>query len=227
MRSSSLAFGLLLLFVTPALYSQKNGLTNNGRIMGTVINSDGEPISHASICTSIHSRSSSSTSCGSAQTDEIGRFELEHLPIGEIGIFAEKPEVGYWIEDWTEDRKLIQTVSLNSQEPLAHVVLKVGPRPGELTIVVRDRVTGKPVESNQIRTTQGSHTFINENSSTTTVRVRPDSEVMVQISAPGYKTWYYIDPDDPSQPVLRLRPGENKTVDAYLDPKPPGVSNER
>jgi hypothetical protein len=49
---------------------------------------------------------------------------------------------------------------------------------------------------------------------------------MVQISAPGYKTWYYIDPDDPSQPVLRLHARENKTVDAYLDPKPPEAANE-
>lgn len=87
------------------------------------------------------------------------------------------------------------------------------------TIAVRDKVTGKPVQSS-IRSTQGNHTFIRKDSSTTSVGVRPDADVMIQISAPGYKTWYYIDPDDPSQPVLRLHARENKTVDAYLEPKP-------
>jgi hypothetical protein len=107
------------------------------------------------------------------------------------------------------------------------VVLNVGPPPGELTIAVRDKVTGKPVRASKVRTTRGLHTFVNENSSTTLVRVRPDSDMMVQISALGYKTRYYIDPDDPSQPVLRLHARENKTMDAYLDPQPPGATTER
>jgi hypothetical protein len=221
-RSSRLATGFLLLFVTPALYPQKGELAGDGRITGTVVNSDGEPVSQASICTTIHSPNSSSTSCGLAQTDKDGRFELDHLPIRETGIFAEKQEAGYW----TEDEKSIQTVPLTSQDRLARVVLNVGPPPGELTIAVRDKVTGKPVQSSKVRTTQGSHAFINENSSTTTVRVRPGFDVMIQVSAPGYKTWYYIDPDDPSQPVLRLQAREDKTVDAYLEPKPPDASTE-
>jgi hypothetical protein len=223
MRSPWLALGLMLPFVPLALYPQKGGLTGDGRITRTVVNSDGEPVSQALICTTIHSSPNSSrTEYGPVRTDKDGRFELDHLPIGEIGIFAEKREAGYW----TEDQKSTQTVSLTSQDPLAPVLLRVGPPPGELTIAVRDKVTGKPVQSSKVRTTQGAHTFINENSSTTIVWVRPDADVMVQISAPGYKTWYYIDPDDPSQPVLRLHAGENKTVDAYLEPKPPDASTE-
>jgi hypothetical protein len=137
-------------------------------------------------------------------------------------VFAEKQNAGYWTENSDSSQKIL----LTPQDPLAHVVLNVGPPPGELTIAVLDKVTGKPIQSSTVRTTQGSHTFIHENLPTTTVRVRPDSDVMVQISAPGYKTWYYIDPDDPSQPVLRLRPGETKTVDAYLDRKPPDAATK-
>jgi hypothetical protein len=216
MRSPCLTFGLLLL-ICANLYSQHGKLAGDGRITGTVVNSDGEPVGQATICTSISNPHSSSTACGSTQTDKDGRFELVHLPMGEMGVFAENQNAGYWTDDSDSGQKVV----LTSQDPLAHIVLKAGPPPGELTIAVLDKVTGRPIQSSTIRTTQGSHTFINENLPTTTVRVRPNAEVMVQISAPGYKTWYYIDPDDPSQPVLRLRSRENKTIDAYLDQKLP------
>jgi len=156
----------------------------DGRITGTVVNSDGEPVSQATVCTSISSPHSSSTSCGSAETDKDGRFELEQLPIREIWVFAEKQNAGYWTENSDSSQKIL----LTPQDPLAHVVLNVGPPAGELTIAVLDKVTGKPIQSSTVRTTQGNHTFINENLPTTTVRVRPDSDVMVQISASGYKT---------------------------------------
>jgi hypothetical protein len=216
MRSSWLATGLVLLLAPPVLCPQ----TGNGRITGTVINSDGESISHAAICTTTRSSNGYSSSCNLAETDKDGRFELDHLPLGDIGVFADKPNAGYWTDDLGES----QTVTLTSQEPLAQMVVKVGPRPGELSIDIRDKVSNKPVESSMVRTTQGSHTFIHEHSSTVNFFLRPDLDVMVQISAPGYKTWYYIDPNDPSQPVLRMRSGEHKAVDAYLELKPPEPS---
>lgn len=99
-------------------------------------------------------------------------------------MFAEKQNAGYWTENSDSSQKIL----LTPQDPLAYVVLNVGPPAGELTIAVLDKVTGKPIQSSTVRTTQGNHTFINENLPTTTVRVRPDSDVMVQISASGYKT---------------------------------------
>src|SRR5258708_2566178 len=111
MRSSWLATGLVLLLAPPVLCPQ----TGNGRITGTVINSDGEPVSQAAICTTIRSSNGYSTSCNSAETDKDGRFELDHLPLGDIGVFADKPNAGYW----TDDLGKSQTITLTSQEPLA------------------------------------------------------------------------------------------------------------
>jgi hypothetical protein len=45
---------LLLLFCTTALYAPKKQLFGYGRITGTVVNSDGEPIAQATICTTIN-----------------------------------------------------------------------------------------------------------------------------------------------------------------------------
>ena len=68
---SWLAAGFLLLFVAPALYPQTAAPSGDGRITGTAVNDDGEPVANASICTTIHSPHSSSTSCGSAQTFQV------------------------------------------------------------------------------------------------------------------------------------------------------------
>jgi hypothetical protein len=46
------------------------------RIVGTVVNDAGEPISEATLCTRITHPNGSTNSCGSAQTDENGAFQI-------------------------------------------------------------------------------------------------------------------------------------------------------
>ena len=54
MRSSLLAAGLLLLSSTLLTFAQEGEHTERGgRITGTVINAEGEPIDHASICKTV------------------------------------------------------------------------------------------------------------------------------------------------------------------------------
>ena len=47
------------------------------------------------LCTTYATPTGSGTSCGGTQTDKDGKFEL-HVPLGEIGVFAQKNEGGYW-----------------------------------------------------------------------------------------------------------------------------------
>jgi len=66
-----------------------------GTITGVVSNNDGDLIEGAILCTSLWSATGSSTSCGVAQSGKGGQFEL-HVPLGEVGVFAEKQEGGYF-----------------------------------------------------------------------------------------------------------------------------------
>ena len=222
MRLCGLASLTVLLFGSVGLDSQvkevkvnEKQLAGDGRIVGTVVNSDGESIAQADICTTLRNPHGGSTSCGSAKADDDGHFELHNVPIREIEVFAVKEDGGYRTENPGESS---QKILLTAQKPLADIVLSVGLPPAELMVSAGDKVTGKPLES-KISVRQGHHEFIRERSSSVTLRVRPDTDVMIQVSAPGYKTWYYIDPEDPSQPVLRLHARESRSIDAYLEPK--------
>lgn len=62
-----------------------------GTITGIVTNNDGEPVAGASLCTEFRSEHGASSTCGSPQTDEQGRFSM-HVPLGEVGVYASKPK---------------------------------------------------------------------------------------------------------------------------------------
>jgi hypothetical protein len=217
MRSFLLAAGLLLLLSTPLTFAQEGEhAERGGRITGTVTNAEGEPIDHAIICKTVVHPHSSHTDCSGTPTDENGRFEIEDVELGEVRLFAEKQQAGYWIENWDAAQ---QKVILTPEKPLANVTLNAGARPGELRLVVKDKATGKPVDSCKIRIVQGDHTFINSCRGPVTP-LRPATDAMIQVSAQGFKNWYYVDPNDPSQPVLQLQSGEQRLLEVELSPTP-------
>jgi len=195
-----------------------------GQIIGTVVNDVGEPVREAQVCTRITYQTGSSNACGGAQTDEKGAFQMSQVPFGKIGVYAEAVRQGYWRDDETART---QTVMPSAQVPVAHVALKVGPKPGELIVNVRDKTSGKNVDSFFVRliadTTgycSGVGNFPNQPGSVgARVPVGSGTEAVVEVSAKGYKNWYYSDPSEPSRPVLRLEPGEEKTLEVQLDPK--------
>ncbi len=76
--------------------------------------------------------------------------------MGKVGLYAEKHEAGYW----NENGRATQTVTLTPEKPAANVILNLGGRPGELSIVVKDKASGKPVAPCTTRSIQGDHTFI-------------------------------------------------------------------
>ena len=62
-------------------------------------NNDGDPIEGGSLCTQVTYEHGQGSSCGEAQTDSHGQFQLR-VPLGEIGVFAEKLDGGYWPPAW-------------------------------------------------------------------------------------------------------------------------------
>jgi Carboxypeptidase regulatory-like domain len=217
MRSISIA--PILLFLATLLCYAKSGkqTLSLGRISGIVLNEDGQPVTHASVCVSL--AGSSMTECR-VQTNETGQFEIEHMSMGTFHVFATKDEDGYS----GENQRGLKVV-LSTQDPGANITIKLDPKAGMLVGTVRDSLTAKPVHEIQVAyvSTEGKG-----NGSAGTyngefrVNVPTTSDYIIVVSAPGYKSWIYIDPTDQS-PSLRLASREQKSLDIELVPKPTTV----
>ncbi len=220
---SALAALLLLSAITASAQTTQGSSVPqlDGKITGIVTNNEGDTIAGARLCTEVTRGNGSSTSCGEAQSDEHGQFEL-HVPLGQIGVFAEKQQGGYWglIDPGPSRRKGIHTVTLTAEAPTARVTLKIGPRPGELTFDVKDKSTGKPVEGFSVRWIGIDDTrMMSIQLPVVRALIPPDIEAILEVHANGYRRWFYIDPSNPSQPILRLASGEEKHLDVELEPE--------
>jgi hypothetical protein len=90
---------------------------------------------------------------------------------------------------------------------------------------VTDRQTGKRVDTFFVRwitdtssACSGNGNFMRAGTSGVRVSIRAATDMLIEVSATGYKSWYFSDPSDPSRPVLRLESGEEKTLNAELVP---------
>ena len=214
MRSISIA-PILLFLATLLCYAQSGQQALSlGRMNGIVLNEDGQPITHASVCVS--SAGSSKTECR-VQTNETGQFEIEHMSMGTFHVFATKYEDGY-----SGENQHGQKVVLSAQDPSANITIELAPKAGMLIGTVRDSLTAKPVHEIQVAyvSTEGKGSgSAGTYNGGFRVNVPTTSDYIVVVSAPGYKSWIYIDPTDQS-PSLHLASGEQKSVDIELVPKP-------
>ncbi|MGA8504696.1 MAG: carboxypeptidase-like regulatory domain-containing protein [Candidatus Sulfotelmatobacter sp.] len=188
-----------------------------GRISGIVLNEDGQPMSHAVVC--VEQAGSHKSECN-VWTDPSGQFEIQHLSMGATQVFVTKDEDGYSALSQTRSQ---QTVTLTTQEPTASITIKLAPRAATLIGTVRDSVTGKPVGRLRVMWvatdesgTGSAGTYKGEFH----VNLPTTSDLIIFVSAPGYKTWFYTDPAEGMRPTLHLASGEQKSVDIELVPKP-------
>src|SRR5207302_9974720 len=115
--------------------------------------------------------------------------------------------------------KGIRKLTLTSQYPTAKVMLKIGPRPGELKFEVKDKSTGKAVEGYGVRwIAMDNSRLISIDIPRSRMLIPSDIDVIVEIHADGYRRWFYIDPSNPSQPILRVAPSEEKHLEVELEP---------
>jgi hypothetical protein len=218
MRSPLLAASLLVLSTLLTQARAAEDTHREGRIVGTVINDEGEPIFEASVCIQITRSQETSFSCTGPRTDKNGQFALDHVPMEEVGVYADNTLAGYWAN---HSKHEAQKVRLTAEEPLARVVLTVGPRPGELKLTVKDKTTGQFLQSFNLRwiTVDATNWVISSDSTAgKPVLIPPDTDVIVEVLAAGYRTWFYLDPSN-SQPILRLASGERKELNVELQPE--------
>ena len=213
MRSFWLAATLVVLSQLLIAQNDKTRL-KEGRVIGTTINDQGEPIAKARLCTSIYKIQSGTTECG-PQSDEHGQFDIR-VPLETNRIFGEKPEGGYWHANKTPDAGV--HIALSRQEPVAHVIVNLGASPAHLIVNISDKATGKAVDSSTVRCIVLDDSRPAPIDTTKkNISVPPDVDLLIVVQAPGYKRWFYTDPSNPSQPTLRLHSGEERTLEAELD----------
>lgn len=219
---------LLLLASLPTFSQTADSLQPEGTISGTVLDEHGEPFKGVKVCTYMTGAPSGSKEARgdcAVTTDEAGQFRLEHVAMGTFGVEAIKLEDGYVAFAGTSVSK---TVTLTPTQLSATVLLKLGPKPGVLLPKVKDKLTGEPITSFQVRWESVDSDIPNGSYSggqTLTQGIKraivpPERYLVLTISASGYEKWVYHDPSDPSRPAfIRWEPGEEKELLVELKPQ--------
>jgi len=204
-----------LLLFSASLSAQSQEM--RGRVVGTVVDDEGESLGGAMVCFTKFDSSGIWTG-GCERASDNGEFDM-HVPIDTDRIYANKPEAGYLEANYMAQAGL--AIHLSEVQPVAHLVLKLGPKPAHLTINVSAKESGRPIERftmtwfiiNGLPAGLKYHYSTSRNS----LAVPSDRGVMIFVEAPGYRRWFYLDPANSGQPTVRLRPGEEKNIDAALE----------
>lgn len=198
--------------------------SRRGTIVGTVVDEDGKPVLGPMVAYSVLT-GSGETRGSTSSNDPHGGFEMIQLPLGKVELNAAAPLSGYWQNEASPYK---QTVVLTESSPTAHVRLKVGPKPAVLILSVTDRASGKAIDDFVIRTigvdgggagAAGLAYFPQTDDGGREVRVSPLYDVILEVTAKGYRNWFYSNPADPSDPTFHLESGERRSVQATMQPK--------
>jgi hypothetical protein len=204
----------LLVLSTVGCFAQVAG---QGRVTGTVLTQEGQPVESANVCVVVWTAGSSSATCRNT-TDEVGRFDIKNAPMGPFFVTASKEEDGY---SMVEGQGGGQKVDLTAERPTADVIIKLGAKAGILIGSVKDSVTGKPVDGIQLNyisiAGKVNGTAGGYGNGTFRLNLPTTDDYIILVSAPGYKTWFYRDAEQDAS--LHLASGEQKTLDVFLVPK--------
>lgn len=190
---------------------------NIGHITGTVFDEHGQLVEDATICLSVQLKGGSTSSNCSVFTDH-GQFQIPELEFGTYGVFAIKDAEGYSIENQNPGQK----VTVSAANPSPEVAVRLRPGGAVLSGTVRDKTSGKPVMGLTVQHLdvdgKASGNSLLPSDGEFHVTLPPECDLVVIVSAKGYKGWVYTDPLSPTRPVLRLTAGERKRLDIQLEP---------
>jgi len=215
-----LRFGLGLGFVF-SLATVALAQMSPGRISGTVLGPDGNPVEDAHVSAQVMNDRIGLTGL-IEQTDKNGQFAFSTLKLGAYSVYAEKTEAGYLSARPDESGSTQANITLTEQSPTANVIIHFGPKAGILTGWVIDSATGKPIFAHlSLRPADGSSwstTGTNEKFKFRLL-IPANAQVWFGACADGYKLWSYADSSNPNQPIpVTLAPGAELDVNIELDP---------
>lgn len=152
-------------------------------------------------------------------TDGEGKYCMVGVRPGEYMLTADDPAKGYPQVQamFYASTKLGTAVTISAESPHVVVSWKIPYKAAWLHVDAHDRVTGKPVKAigiglvirgNENRWQRGN--FANN-----TVLMPPNEDVLVKVSAGGYRPWPN---DQPNGMPIAMSSGASRTLDVELEP---------
>jgi hypothetical protein len=186
----------------------------SGRITGTVINEKSEPIAHAKVTADPVDGRPRASAVRYVETDDNGRFLFEPMPWGTYRIFAKKEDEGFPDTAFSFYSNDVFTVAeITPSASVAEVRIRLGPRAGIVEGSVTNAASGVPVSAGLklIRAASSDKWFSTSVPPSYRVLVPSSTDVLLEVSAPGFNTW------TPGHP-LHLEPGAEMHLDVSLQP---------
>jgi hypothetical protein len=190
-------------------------------IEGTVIYEDGRPASRA-IVSAFPTDGGMGEKVPSADTDELGHFQIKHLWLGKFAVSAKKEDEGYpdTSSSFYSDGK-IERAMLTSPLQSVTVTMLLGPKAGILLGTVADATNGTPLNPCvDFRRASDPNNFLSGTGLVNAryrVLVPSDRDVMMKIWYEGHLPWYYPGAAGKSEAKpLRLKAGEERILNIRL-----------
>src|SRR5579872_6619356 len=193
--------------------------SSTGAIQGRVVDGNAKPVSAAKVI--VTPVGGDEDSQKSATTDAKGKFVVANLPLGPYTVGAEKQDVAYPNTALAfYNGAGAEPITLTTDKPTATVNLTFKVRAAVLSGVVTDSVSNDPVRATFLlrRANHPEILLAGEFPSNYRILVPSDTDIRMEVAAPGYKTWYYpgtIDPKE-TQP-LHIKGASKLQRDIQLD----------
>jgi hypothetical protein len=214
--------GVMSIAIAISLTSTGWGQTQTtGSIGGTVLDSQGKPMSDATVTVRNMTRTLGESRI-SVKTDKNGNFAIANCALGNYLVLTRAELAGEASAKAAfPGNSVFTTVSLLPYLPAARVTLGFGRTTGVLTGRIKDAATGAPLTAALVVKSVGSADYWMAAGLPAEYRivVPTGTGLSVAISAPGYQTWYYRGMSaSATASTLSVRRGETKRVDVLLQP---------
>jgi hypothetical protein len=210
--------GLALMFCASAQ-------SQEGVIKGRVIDQQDAPVAGAHVTWLLNVKNVVEVHSGPVDfvvSNSGGHFVIRGLAVNDPYIvYAQKEDDDYPDMELGFFNRKDNSVSTTAVEgeKAADITIRVGPKAGRLNWNVTDAITGKSVNPTlEVKRIDTGGSFGSGGPANDTHLLPSDTDLALSVSAPGYRAWYYPAGDKKHSALLRLKPGEEKTLEIHLQP---------